>query len=172
MVEFLTTTKVTALSKTSALASRSRSGHRRRTYAVWAWTSPTTITMAGLTSCNRPGEPALRSLPEQRRWLVSAMPAKPQELDRYAGPLRLGSRFLDFDNDGRKDLLIAQGHDLIPSNWIIPICINREPMLLARIPATGLWMFQLNRVASSVKLGFTWEWLLATWITTAGSTRL
>jgi enediyne biosynthesis protein E4 len=43
-----------------------------------------------------------------------------------------GVRFIDYDNDGWKDLLITQGHDLdtIQSNF--PNLRYREPMLLAR----------------------------------------
>src|SRR6266568_3739219 len=41
-------------------------------------------------------------------------------------------RFIDYDNDGRKDLLIAQGHDLDTIEKISPQLHYREPMLLAR----------------------------------------
>lgn len=41
-------------------------------------------------------------------------------------------RFLDFDNDGWKDLLVAQGHDLDTIERINPQFHYREPMLLAR----------------------------------------
>src|SRR6266568_2484289 len=41
-------------------------------------------------------------------------------------------RFLDYDNDGWKDLLIAQGHDLDTIEKIMPQLHYREPMLLAR----------------------------------------
>jgi enediyne biosynthesis protein E4 len=41
-------------------------------------------------------------------------------------------RFLDYDNDGWKDLLIAQGHDLDTVEKISPQLHYREPMLLAR----------------------------------------
>jgi hypothetical protein len=43
-----------------------------------------------------------------------------------------GVRFFDFDNDGRKDLLIAQGHDLDTIEKTSPNLRYREPMLLAR----------------------------------------
>jgi len=43
-----------------------------------------------------------------------------------------GLRFLDYDNDGWKDLLIAQGHDLDNIGMISPQLHYREPMLLAR----------------------------------------
>jgi hypothetical protein len=43
-----------------------------------------------------------------------------------------GIRFLDFDNDGLKDLLIAQGHDLDTIELNYPNLHYREPMLLAR----------------------------------------
>jgi len=43
-----------------------------------------------------------------------------------------GVRFLDYDNDGRKDLLIAQGHDLDTIELTNPNLRYREPMLLAR----------------------------------------
>jgi hypothetical protein len=40
------------------------------------------------------------------------------------------SRFIDYDNDGWKDLLIAQGHDLDTIETISPQLHYREPMLL------------------------------------------
>jgi len=43
-----------------------------------------------------------------------------------------GLRFLDFDNDGWKDLLIAQGHDLDTIEQQFPQLHYREPMLLLR----------------------------------------
>lgn len=43
-----------------------------------------------------------------------------------------GARFLDFDNDGWKDLLIAQGHDLDTIQLTFPDLRYKEPMLLAR----------------------------------------
>ena len=41
-------------------------------------------------------------------------------------------RFLDYDNDGRKDLLIAQGHDLDIIEKTNPQLRYREPMMLIR----------------------------------------
>jgi hypothetical protein len=43
-----------------------------------------------------------------------------------------GLRFLDYDNDGWKDVLIAQGHDLDTIETISPQLHYREPVLLAR----------------------------------------
>ena len=43
-----------------------------------------------------------------------------------------GIRFMDYDNDGWKDLLIAQGHDLDTVQLNFPNLRYREPMLLAR----------------------------------------
>jgi enediyne biosynthesis protein E4 len=43
-----------------------------------------------------------------------------------------GVRFLDYDLDGWKDLLIAQGHDLDTIQLTFPNLRYREPMLLAR----------------------------------------
>ena len=43
-----------------------------------------------------------------------------------------GIRFLDYDNDGRKDLLVAQGHDLDTVELNFPQLHYKEPMLLAR----------------------------------------
>ena len=48
-----------------------------------------------------------------------------------------GVRFLDYDNDGRKDLLIAQGHDLDTIERDHPNLHYREPMLLARNTGHG-----------------------------------
>jgi hypothetical protein len=41
-------------------------------------------------------------------------------------------RFLDYDNDGWKDLLIAQGHDVDTIEKIFPQLRYREPMMLLR----------------------------------------
>ena len=43
-----------------------------------------------------------------------------------------GVRFVDYDNDGWKDLIIAQGHDLDTIEQQAPQFRYREPMLLAR----------------------------------------
>jgi hypothetical protein len=43
-----------------------------------------------------------------------------------------GTRFVDYDNDGWKDLLIAQGHDMDNIDLISPQLHYREPVLLAR----------------------------------------
>jgi len=48
-----------------------------------------------------------------------------------------GVRFLDYDNDGWKDLLIAQGHDLDTIELNFPNLRYREPMLLARNTGKG-----------------------------------
>lgn len=49
----------------------------------------------------------------------------------------MGLRFLDYDNDGWKDLLIAQGHDLDTVELTNPQLHYREPMLLARNTGHG-----------------------------------
>jgi hypothetical protein len=43
-----------------------------------------------------------------------------------------GARFVDYDNDGWKDLLIAQGHDMDNIEVVSPQFHYREPLLLAR----------------------------------------
>ena len=43
-----------------------------------------------------------------------------------------GARFVDYDNDGWKDLLVAQGHDMDNIELSAPQLHYREPMLLAR----------------------------------------
>lgn len=48
-----------------------------------------------------------------------------------------GIRFLDYDNDGWKGLLIAQGHDLDTVELTYPNLRYREPMLLARNTGKG-----------------------------------
>ncbi|HEY6945050.1 MAG TPA: CRTAC1 family protein [Candidatus Acidoferrum sp.] len=48
-----------------------------------------------------------------------------------------GVRFLDYDNDGWKDLLIAQGHDLDTVELSYPNLHYREPMLLLRNTGKG-----------------------------------
>jgi hypothetical protein len=48
-----------------------------------------------------------------------------------------GVRFLDFDNDGWKDLLITQGHDLDTIQLTFPDLRYKEPMLLAKNTGKG-----------------------------------
>jgi hypothetical protein len=48
-----------------------------------------------------------------------------------------GIRFMDYDNDGWKDLLVAQGHDLDTIELNFPNLRYREPMLLARNTGRG-----------------------------------
>jgi hypothetical protein len=48
-----------------------------------------------------------------------------------------GLHFLDYDNDGRKDLLIAQGHDLDTIQLNFPQLRYKEPMLLAHNTGKG-----------------------------------
>jgi enediyne biosynthesis protein E4 len=48
-----------------------------------------------------------------------------------------GIHFFDYDNDGRKDLLIAQGHDLDTIELNYPQLHYREPMLLAHNTGKG-----------------------------------
>jgi enediyne biosynthesis protein E4 len=48
-----------------------------------------------------------------------------------------GVRFFDYDNDGWKDLLIAQGHDMDTIELTSPNLRYREPLLLARNTGHG-----------------------------------
>jgi hypothetical protein len=44
----------------------------------------------------------------------------------------MGLRFIDYDNDGRKDLLVSQGHVMDTVDLVNPNLHYREPLLLAR----------------------------------------
>jgi enediyne biosynthesis protein E4 len=59
-----------------------------------------------------------------------------------------GIRFFDYDNDGWKDLLIAQGHDLDTIELTSPNLRYREPMLLAR--NTGRRFIDVSAQAGTV----------------------
>jgi hypothetical protein len=59
-----------------------------------------------------------------------------------------GFRFLDYDNDGDKDLLIVQGHDLDNIQLTFPNLRYREPMLLAR--NTGHGFIDVSKGAGSI----------------------
>jgi hypothetical protein len=59
-----------------------------------------------------------------------------------------GVRFLDYDNDGWKDLIIAQGHDLDNIELTFPDLHYREPMLLAR--NTGKSFVDVSAAAGAV----------------------
>jgi hypothetical protein len=48
-----------------------------------------------------------------------------------------GVRFFDYDNDGWKDVIVAQGHDLDTVELNYPNLRYREPMLLVRNTGTG-----------------------------------
>ncbi len=57
-------------------------------------------------------------------------------------------RFIDYDNDGWKDLLIAQGHDLDTVEKSYPQLRYREPMLLAR--NTGKRFVDVSAMSGSI----------------------
>jgi hypothetical protein len=57
-------------------------------------------------------------------------------------------RFLDYDNDGWKDLLIAQGHDMDNIEVVSPMLRYREPMLLLR--NTGKKFVDVSQVSENI----------------------
>lgn len=57
-------------------------------------------------------------------------------------------RFLDYDNDGWKDLLIAQGHDLDTIEKVNPQLHYREPMMLVR--NTGQRFIDVSPISSDI----------------------
>lgn len=59
-----------------------------------------------------------------------------------------GLRFLDYDNDGLKDLLVPQGHDLDTIELNFPQLRYKEPMLLAR--NTGKGFVDMGKLAGGV----------------------
>ncbi|MDQ2840566.1 MAG: CRTAC1 family protein [Acidobacteriota bacterium] len=59
-----------------------------------------------------------------------------------------GIHFLDYDNDGLKDLLVAQGHDLDTVELNYPQLHYREPMLLAR--NTGKGFVDVSKASGAV----------------------
>lgn len=72
-----------------------------------------------------------------------------------------GIRFIDYDNDGWKDLLIAQGHDLDTVELTSPNLRYREPMILVRNTGKGFAdvskdsgaVFQVPWVARGLAIG-------------------
>ena len=66
-----------------------------------------------------------------------------------------GVRLADFDNDGRKDLLVAQGHDLDTIEMTSPNLRYREPLLLARNTGKG---FEDVTAAAGPALNQAWVW--------------
>ena len=72
-----------------------------------------------------------------------------------------GVRFFDYDNDGWKDLLIAQGHDLDTIEMTSPGLRYREPLLLARntgkefvdVSAASGEVFRQSWVARGMAIG-------------------
>ena len=81
-----------------------------------------------------------------------------------------GVKLFDYDNDGWKDLVVAQGHDLDTIEKSNPHLRYRQPMLLAAIPATALSTFPPNQEKCSNKPGLRAAWLWEIWIMMAGST--
>jgi len=57
-------------------------------------------------------------------------------------------RFLDYDNDGKKDLLIAQGHDLDTIEKSFPQLHYKEPMMLVR--NTGKKFVDVSGISSEI----------------------
>jgi len=57
-------------------------------------------------------------------------------------------RFLDYDNDGWKDLLIAQGHDLDTIEKSFPQLRYKEPMMLLR--NTGMRFVDVSGISSEI----------------------
>ena len=57
-------------------------------------------------------------------------------------------RFIDYDNDGWKDLLIAQGHDLDTIEKSFPQLHYREPMMLVR--NTGKKFVDISGISSDI----------------------
>lgn len=57
-------------------------------------------------------------------------------------------RFLDYDNDGHKDLLVAQGHDMDNIERVSPRLRYREPMLLLR--NTGSHFVDVSSISGPV----------------------
>lgn len=57
-------------------------------------------------------------------------------------------RFLDYDNDGWKDLLIAQGHDLDTIEKSFPQLRYKEPMMLVR--NTGKKFVDISSISSDI----------------------
>ncbi len=66
-----------------------------------------------------------------------------------------GIRFLDYDNDGLKDLMIAQGHDLDTVELNFPQLRYKEPVLLARNMGHG----QFVDVSKESGPAFTEPWV-------------
>jgi hypothetical protein len=57
-------------------------------------------------------------------------------------------RFLDYDNDGWKDLLIAQGHDMDNVEVVTPMLRYREPMMLLR--NTGKKFVDISSISGDI----------------------
>ena len=72
-----------------------------------------------------------------------------------------GVRFMDYDNDGWKDVMVAQGHDLDNVELTTPNLRYREPMLLARnmgkdfadVSAQSSSVFQIPWVGRGMAVG-------------------
>ena len=80
-------------------------------------------------------------------------------------------RFMDYDNDGWKDLLIAQGHDLDTIEKSFPQLHYREPMMLARNTGKNFVDIWGSRQTSFTRPGSGAAWQRATSITTVVSMR-
>ena len=81
-----------------------------------------------------------------------------------------GVAFLDYDNDGWKDLIVAQGHDIDNIQLDYPQLRYKEPMLLLHNDGKHLVDVSGHRAKSSSKRGSGADWqratsgTMATWI--------
>ncbi len=152
-----------ARSKRRAWSPESRSTAKVAPSPAWASISPTTTTTAGRTW-------SIDDLANQKYALYRNNGDGTFDYDSYVtgmGGMTLlhsgwGLRFVDYDNDGWKDLLIAQAHDLDTIEKTFPDLHYREaPLLLRNIdgkkfvnvgPVSGP-VFQQKWVARGLAIG-------------------
>ena len=129
-----TTTTATARSPRSACSPASASTRTARPSPAWASTSPTTTTTAGPTSSSP-------TFPNERyRLFRKDGDGSFQDVTNASGRgrarrcrSRAGARgFVDYDNDGWKDLFVAQGHVMDTIEKTSPNLKYLQPPLLLR----------------------------------------
>ena len=97
---------------------------------AWVSVSTTTTTTGYPTCCHRSSEPEICSIPKQRRWKLHVFDIHDRSGWDYPASFRLGSEFLDYDNDGWKDLFIAKGMTSIISTHQPAASLQRAALLM------------------------------------------
>ena len=150
---------------------------RARPSPAWAWTSPTTTTTAAPTSSSPTCRTSAITLFRQDGDGSFRDVTNPSGVGRATLPFSgWGTRFVDYDNDGWKDIFVAQGHVMDTIEKTSPNLRYLQPPLLLRNesrdgspawwPATPFeqeWAGHEARPSATSTTTATWTSSSATW---------